>query len=527
MKFVNKMKYIVALILFLAQAVIAQSELTNELIAPDGTFVGTRTPTGRQFLGIPYAEPPVGELRWAAPKELSVKPKRFVAREFGSVCVQPASTANFTPKPGDPMRGSEDCLYLNVYSSPDRRPMKPVMVWIHGGGFVTGSGGAYDAHVLAEKHDAVVVTINYRLGALGFLSHPALGEESGNLGLMDQQMALRWVRRNIAAFGGDPKRVTIFGESAGGMSVCFQLLSPASKGLYSRAIDQSGPCATAGLFKDRKTADQTGINFAKSLGCPSDGTNALDCLKKLPAETLASASPGAASLGGITSWHPVYGTKIVPQDGRAFASGNFNRVPFINGSNRDEGRLFALFALPLLHNSQDYEKNLRAQFGAKADKVLAEYPVGKYGSPALAYAAYMTDRLFACPALSASEAMSRHTQVYAYEFNDRKTPYVLAVPTEIQSLGAFHAGEIQYIFQTRTAPFTDPASFTPEQKRLSDRMQEAWVSFARDGVPSIAGEGSWTPVRPGRVSIKNFDTSGPAYVRDFAQRHKCSFWSSL
>ena len=260
------------------------------------------------------------------------------------------------------------------------------------------------------------------------------------------------------------------------MSVCFQLLSPASKGLYARAIDQSGPCATVGLFKDRQTADQTGINFAKSLGCPPDGTNALNCLKKLPAETLASASPGAASLGGITSWVPTYGTKIVPQDGRAFAAGDFNRVPFINGSNRDEGRLFALFALPRLQNNQDYEKNLRVQFGAKADKVLGAYPAGDYGSPALAYAAVVTDRLFACPALGANEAMSRHTPVYAYEFSDRRTPYALAVPKEIQSLGAYHAGEIPYIFQTRTAPFTDPASFTIITNALYGRRYNRTVT---------------------------------------------------
>ena len=517
----NNLKDVFALIFLLAQAVTAGSQTINEVKAPDGTFVGLSTQTGRQFLGIPYAEAPVGERRWAAPKELSTKLKRFMAREFGSVCVQPVDAWNFNPKPGDQMRGSEDCLFLNIYSSLDKKPMKPVMVWIHGGGFVTGAGSEYDAHVLAEKHDVIVVTINYRLGAFGFLSHPALGEGSGNFGLLDQQMALRWVQRNIKAFGGDPKRVTIFGESAGGVSVCGHLRSPTSKNLFSRAIIQSGPC----VGFERTAAEQKGITFAQAANCPSTGREALSCLRKLPAQTVATNSLGETGLGD-TPWTIVYGTKIVPQDASALEKGEFNRVPVMNGSNRDEGRLFALVVLPRLQNNRDYEKNLGFQYGAKSGKVLAEYPVSTYDSVALAYAAYLTDGWFACPALSANEAMSRYTPVYAYEFNDRKAPSSSAPPKEIQSLGAYHAAEIQYIFQTKSA-LGGPADFTPEQKRLSDRMQEAWVSFARDGVPSIRGEESWAPMRPGKVSIKNLDTGGPSYVNGFAEFHKCAFWSAL
>lgn len=517
----NKALIVFGLLLF-AQHATANIESTAEIKAPDGTFVGISTATGQQFLGIPYAEPPVGELRWAAPRPLSNKPGRFIAQKFGSRCVQPINMWNFNPKPGEAMHGSEDCLFLNIYASRKQTSSKPVMVWIHGGGFVTGAGEEYDVHVLAEKHDVIVLTINYRLGALGFLSHPTFGEESGNFGLLDQQMALRWVQRNIAAFGGDPKRVTIFGESAGGVSVCMQLGSPEAKGLYSRAIDQSGPCVAI----DRKIADQKGVRYAQAAGCTASEQDVLGCLRKLPALTAAANSPGDAGLGD-TAWTLVSGTKVVPKMGpnftRVYENGEFNHVPFMNGSNLDEGKLFAMAAMSLLKSEGDYQKNVQLQFGSKADQVLAQYPASGYKLPALAYAAYITDWLFACPALGASQAIARYSPVYAYEFSDRAAPSHSVPPEEIGGLGAYHAAEIQYVFQTKS-PWGGPAEFTPEQKRLSDQMQEAWVSFARDGVPSIAGEVPWEPLRPGKERVRILAPDGPAYVSDFTGRHNCSFW---
>jgi para-nitrobenzyl esterase len=162
------LKYVLILFVLVAQTVAGQSGSAAEVKAPDGTFIGVTTQTGRQFLGIPYAEPPTGDGRWAAPKPLSRRPDRVLAQKFGAPCVQPVDAWNFNPKPGDAMRGSEDCLSLNIYSSLANTPSKPVMVWIHGGGFVTGAGSEYDAHILAEEHDVIVVTLNYRLGALGF-----------------------------------------------------------------------------------------------------------------------------------------------------------------------------------------------------------------------------------------------------------------------------------------------------------------------------------------------------------------------
>lgn len=516
------MKYfLAALAAFLMTAAGATSIVSGEVEAPDGTFVGSTTSTGRQFLGIPYAQAPVGDLRWAAPISLPPEGGKFMAQEFGADCVQPVSW-NTDPHPGDKMRGSENCLFLNIYSSLSSTPKKPVMVWIHGGAFIFGSGRDVDPHVLAEKNDVIAVTLNYRLGALGFLSHPALGEQSGNLGILDQQMALRWIQRNIAAFGGDPERVTIFGESAGGVSVCMQLLSPGAKGLFSRAINESGPCKVI----NRTITDQGGMTYAKAAGCPSGGTEAIDCLRKIPAEVAAAFSPGPVGLGD-TAWQPSFGTSVIPTDASAFETGEFNKVPIINGSNRSEGRLFAIGAIQQLPDEDAYRKNLEIQFGDKSLNVLAQYPVRHYDSIALAYAAYMTDWLFACPAFKANTAMSAYAPVYAYEFNDQRAPIGLDAPTEIRDFGAFHTAEIQYIFQTPVPFFNLPATFTSEQKRLSDRMQETWVSFARDGTPSIAGEKSWLPVDANGLSMVNFDTSGHSIVSGFSELHKCDFWASL
>lgn len=521
------MKTIRALLAALAAFVVTTAGATPmvpEVNAPDGTFVGTSTSTGRQFLGVPYAQAPVADLRWTAPSALPPKAGKTMAQAFGADCVQPVSW-NTDPHPGDKMRGSEDCLFLNIYAPASDTPNKsnkPVMVWIHGGAFIFGAGRDVDPHVLAEKNDVIAVTLNYRLGALGFLSHPALGQESGNFGILDQQMALRWIQRNIAAFGGDPQRVTIFGESAGGVSVCMQLLSPGAKGLFSRAINESGPCKVI----SRTVTDQGGMTYAKSAGCPSMDAKAIDCLRKIPAETAAAFSPGPVGLGD-TAWQPSFGTAVIPRDASALETGAFNRVPIINGSNRDEGRLFATGVIQQLPDEATYRKNLEIQFGDKSSKVLAQYPVRNHDSIALAYAAYMTDWLFACPAFRANTAMSAYTPVYAYQFNDQRAPIGLDAPPEIREFGAFHTAEIQYVFQTPVPFFNLPATFTPEQQRLADRMQQAWVSFARDGKPSFTGDGTWPPVSKNGLPMVNFDTPGASLVSGYAEHHKCAFWAAL
>ncbi|WP_299845402.1 carboxylesterase family protein [uncultured Paracoccus sp.] len=502
-------------LLCLLPAQLAAFEASQPIDAADGTYTGIASGSGRQFLGIRYAEAPVGDLRWRAPQQ--VAPAGEVkAQAFGARCVQPQDGWNFAPTASTPMTGSEDCLFLNVYGPAEGNDL-PVMVWIPGGGFVTGAGSDYDAHILAETQDVIVVTLNYRLGALGFLAHPELGEGGGNFGLQDQQMALEWVARNIQAFGGDPARVTLFGESAGGVSICGHLRSPDAAGLFSAAIIQSGPC----FGRPRDVAEQTGMAYAEAAGC--EGENAMACLRALPATTAATIVPGDVAAGS-TPWSIVNGTETLPRDLRAFADGDFNRVPVINGSNLDEGRLFAEVALPAMQSAQNYEANLRVQFGDAAEAVLDAYPVSSYPSIPLAYADYMTDFMFACPALSASKAMAAHTAVYAYEFSERsgaKGSDTALLP----SLGAHHAKEIQFIFQTPTF-FGGPAELSSDQMRLSQQMMAAWAAFARTGSPVIDGQPEWPAISDQRTLVRNIDLTAPALRTDFASVHNCAFWDA-
>ena len=289
------------------------------------------------FAGIPYAAPPVGPLRWRAPQP----PARWQgvrdASKFGARCTQ--DTTN------DPDFGrsvSEDCLTLNVWTpnSSAGRPV-PVMVWIHGGGFVNGSGDIYDSRWMVAQGDIIVVTLNYRLGALGFLAHPALGanDDVGNYGFADQQAALRWVHDNIANFGGDPNKVTIAGESAGAMSVCDHLVAPGSAGLFRAAILQSGPC---GAETDRATAEQISVAYAAAAGC-ADPATAADCLRALPVAKLTQLPVYFhLSSDGLTG--PISGTAVLPTDAMtAIAAGKAARVPVLIGTNHDEYTLLAAF----------------------------------------------------------------------------------------------------------------------------------------------------------------------------------------
>jgi para-nitrobenzyl esterase len=233
------------------------------VMTDDGPVRGLIAGNHREFLGIPYAAPPIGELRWKAPVSHAAWTAAWDATRFGPDCAQ----VSFVP--GLANHSSEDCLYLNVYVPNPARRHLPVMVWIHGGSFLVGSGEDADGSVLAAKGKVVVVTINYRLGPFGFLAHKSLEAEnphhlSGNYGLLDQQAALKWVRRNIAAFGGDLTRVTIFGESAGGISVCLQLTAPGADGLFQRAINESGPCQ---LVRPIGQAQAQGDKLAAALGC--------------------------------------------------------------------------------------------------------------------------------------------------------------------------------------------------------------------------------------------------------------------
>lgn len=498
------------------------------------------------FLGIPFAAPPVGELRWQAPQPVTpwTTPRR--ADTAGNICPQMVVALFALPgqTPGDVV-GNEDCLSLNVYTPKTAIASSrlPVMVWIHGGSFTAGSGSSYDASVLAEKYGLVVVTMNYRLGALGFLSLPSLdagsqgaqsqgtqasNAQSGNYGLQDQQAALRWVETNIAAFGGNPGDLTLAGESAGGMSVCAQLASPMSAGLFQKAVIQSGLCTSPGNAVLQKDAAVRNLKYASKLGCtPED----LACLRKVDVKTLLkTAVPGLRPISNLV-WSPTYGTDLLPltlQD--AFSQGKFNRVPVLAGTNHDEGRLFVPVASP-----DGSPVSLIKYWGSagllaglpRAQRVLLQYPYRRYTTPALAFATMFTDGVFSCPALRVNTDLSQHVPVYAYEFNDPQAVTTIKAPSDLPGLGSYHSASLVYAFQTPVAGLADSSDFSPAQQTLSDHFSGAWANFVRSGNPNPAGQTDWQVFDPARQNVQTFTPAGVQESTTFATEHKCSFWQSL
>ena len=499
-----------------------------------GEVVGSQTTTLRTFFGIPYAAPPVGDLRWKAPRPPASWNTPLQATTLGSECTHVVvGLFDVSGESKGQVKGSEDCLFLNIYAPAQSAGGRlPVMVWIHGGGFTSGAGSLYDGSVLAEKHGVIVVTLNYRLGALGFLALPALSAEaadgsSGNYGLLDQQAALRWVRDNIAQFGGDPGNVTMFGESAGGMSVCAQLISPAA-GLFQKVIIQSGFCGSPNNNVMLAEASRRNLAYAAKLGC-RDGD--LPCLRKVDAKLVTNTPvPGRQPLGNLV-WSPVYGAGILPQTlPAAFESGHFQRVPVMNGTNHDEGRLFISLASPNgrpLKLYQYWGGTGLLVGAARSRRVLTQYPYRRYGTPALAFAAVFTDAMFSCPAWRMDEALSRYVPVYAFEFNDPNAVTDLKTPPGLPSLGAYHSSGLVYVFQTPLAGLANPARFSPEQQRLSEQFSNAWVAFAKTGNPATVGPPRWQAFKAARPDVQEFTPTEIGNDAHFFDDHKCALWSDL
>lgn len=512
-----------AFALALALATWAPAQAKRALPSPtiqtaEGPVTGTVTETMGTFLGIPFGEAPVGDLRWKPPQPRAPWTAPLDATHFGPSCAQPSSQ-------------SEDCLFLNVFAPTKAlqargRRRYPVMVWMHGGAYFLGSGSQFDPTELVTTGDVIVVTLNYRLGALGFLAHAALSAEapyagSGNYGTMDQQLALRWVQRNIAAFGGNPERVTIFGESAGGNSVLAHLVSPTAEGLFQRVISQSG--TSEQRLPALADAEAVGRRFADAVGCP-DQTAA--CLRALPVDVLVSQQNrlGSPALLGIAATPNVDGYVLPKSIDAALESGDFHRVSVINGTNRDEMRIYIGLYLNLVAGPLTPEQLpvvTGVFFGDAAPAVLAAYPEQDYPNTDLRYTALLTDHIFACPAFEADVAMAKLTKVFAYEFADEHAP-TLGFPAASFPYGASHGFELPYLFDY--AGFV-PA-FTPEQQKLSDKMIRAWTNFAKNGRPG----GTWKPLKR---SGSGFFASlvPPRLVRkpsaEFDADHKCAFWRSL
>lgn len=455
-----------------ATAEIAQGKLQG--VARDGVL---------KFNGIPYAKPPVGDLRWRMPQAAEPWAGVRDAALYGNIAPQVAS-ASGAVLGGTPGTRSEDCLYLNVQTPGCDGGKRPVMVWIHGGAFNTGAGsvGTYNGKYLVPRGDVVLVTINYRLGALGFLNLrdatdgklPGTGAE----GLADQIAALAWVRDNIACFGGDPQNVTIFGESAGGMSVGALLAAPDARGLYHKAIPQSG---ASDIGYRREKSAQVARLVLDRLGTGDPRELSWEAI--LEAQKAILEAPREVGVG--MPFAPTIDGAVLPRRAiECVADGSADGVALMTGTTRDEWKLFTIAAPNLKSLDEAGLRKLTArQTGeAHADAVIAAYTEG---SPFDRWNAIMTDHSFFVPATRLLDAQAAHGPTYAYRF-DWPSPFMDG------ALGACHALEIGFVFGTMrikgAAPFFGAG---PEAEALSDAMMDSWIAFAHRGNPSNDTSGAW------------------------------------
>jgi len=499
----------------------------------DGALQGDLAGNSVRFLKIPYAAPPIGALRWKAP--IKNQPWKGTRHEqtFASACAQQMSSQGGASE-------NEDCLYLNVWAPKPRPSKAPVMVWIHGGGNFAGSAADkvpdplasgelplfYDGRTFAERQGVVLVTLNYRLGPFGFFSHPALaadGSPRGNQGLLDQKRALEWVHDNIAAFGGDPANVTVFGESAGSSDVCYHVVSPLSRGLFHKAISESGGCTVSPRGTGDTTAEQTADQmraFARALGCASDA-DALTCLRsKTTGEILAQAMQPNPSSGGYffkADWSfsvVVDGAGgFVPEPPRALLErGDFAKVPYLLGSNNDEGSLFTLTTV--IGSEAEYRALLAQGYGKNADRVFAQYPPSAFnGDFRAAYSRLLGDSSLVCGTHDvARRVASAGAKVFMYNFN-------VTWAVGFGTLGAAHGAEIGHVFGTPYMP-------SEGSTRVAEAMNRYWASFARTGDPNFTGAPqTWPSFQADSDRRLSLDESF-SVLSDF-RADACAFWSTL
>lgn len=488
----------------------------DRVLTTGGWVKGEVTGTHRSFLGIPYASPPVGPLRWAMPR--AAKPWEGLrdATRPGPQCPQLSGS----PEPA----GSEDCLSVNVTTPREGTGKLPVLVFVYGGGLISGFGAAYDPKRMVGQ-DVIVVTFNYRLGALGFLRHPALRDPyAGNFGLADQQAALRWVRKNAEAFGGDHRNVTLWGQSGGGYSVCAQLAAPAARGLFDKAIVQSAPCGNP--MKTEQAAERHGRAFAAELGC-TDATTAEACLRGKPVAELVRRSDAEELFGRLgrhradVSWFPVAGTPALPlQPLTAMRLGMAADVPLIHGGTEHELRSLVW----LVHDRQgkpvteaEYPRIVTRLFGPEsATRILARYPAGGYPTPSLALATLLTDHggvAGTCGQLPAIDAASRRAPVYAYEYAQPREP-LQGFP-----FGASHGADLRFFLDNEQE---GPPPATPEERAFAERLIGYWTAFARTGDPGPR----WPAYRSGTSKALSIaiERTGPV---NLARTHNCGFWRTM
>ena len=504
---VEEMKILKSIALAIT-ALVTQSTLPAQILKPvhtdSGLVQGTMENGLAVFKGIPFAAPPLGNLRWRAPKAPTAWTGIRNADKFAPACVQ-IPIVNRTLGM-DPVETSEDCLYLNVWTpAKSANERLPVMVWIYGGGFTIGatSIGQYNGANLAKK-GVVLVSVAYRLGALGFLAHPALSAEqgghSGNYGLLDQIAGLQWVKRNIAAFGGDPGRVTIFGESAGGIAVSMLAASPLAKGLFQGAISESGG-NFAPAQRDNEggenmhtlaRAEKEGAAFLSKLGAAS----LADARQKSPADILKMSGP---ALGA--GWWPVFdGYVLLGDQYQLYQEGHYNDTPVLIGTNSDEGALFVASA-----TAAAYEKSIRTGYGEYAGKILAAYPAGSDAEALHSMRDTFRDTAFAWPTWTWARLQSRtgKGKAYVYYFSHRP-PY--PDTPQFKSWGAAHAGEISYVFGN----FSEAMQPSAADRAVSEEMLSYWTNFAKTGNPNGKGRPQWPAFSGNNGQVMNLNDPSKA-----------------
>lgn len=497
--------------------IIASDGITNIVKTESGPIRGTIEEGVRVFLGIPYAAPPVGDLRWKPPQPVASWTQVKEVTAFGPACPQPRQ---------DKWAFSEDCLYLNVWTAAKKPDVRmPVMVWIHGGGFNFGSASLreYNGKNLAKK-GVVVVTINYRLGPLGFLVHPLLSRESahktsGNYGLLDQIAALKWVHENITAFGGDPGNVTVFGQSAGSRSVSLLMISPLAKGLFHRAIAESGGPIIGSEYLnpffngDMENVSKMGQKLAAKLGCEG-AEDVLAAMRARSAQDIISAADCRTGLfdEGLF-FAPVFDGWVLPKNPlTAYSEGRQHDVPIITGSTANEGTFYLTGEKDL--TVERYKAFLAARFDGKADKVFDVFPVYKSEDVASVIDKFITVAVNAQPARFVAQSMERmKSRAYLYHFTRRPD-------TELaHKMGAHHGVELAYVFGN----MSKFEGYNDTDMKFSEMVMGYWVNFAKTGNPNGKGLPYW-PAYKSKTDI-NLEFSDTVRINKNLYKKECDFIS--
>ena len=495
---------------------------TDVVLTERGPVRGVASPSGRAFKGIPFARPPVGEGRWRAPVEdMSCFEGVKDGTPFGPMCPHIQQEQGKAFDASAPVVGSEDCLSLNVFTPSDAAPgsQLPVLFFIHGGGNTVGSSSTevgsgislFDGTQLAQRGRVVVVTTQYRLGALGFLALPLEtdGSVSGNYGLLDQQAALKWVQRNIAAFGGDASRVLLFGESAGAVDTCMHLAMKGSAGLFHRAILQSGSCAAAAPLSQRRTE---AAKWLSGTGCEGHNDVAA-CLRRLTPEALIRAFPVEVVVGarrGDVSWGPTVDGVVLPEGPLdAMLNGRHHPVPILVGSNTEETSL----STPLISTEAEYRQALSALVGpSRVEEVVTRYPIATYGTPRKALIQVTTDAFFGCQARLIARAASLSKAAPTYRYLFARAPTLL---------GAYHGLELVYVFQKVEALTATPKA---QDLAVQEAMMQSWTNFAYTGALLPTQALPWSEYASSEPLLQIDAVS--SQVSGW-RNSECDFWDSL